>query len=137
MAGFAGKLLMHARGQGLFDFDVAILAGGFALDVPHAARPGLVTVYTLDLFGNVHVLRQSRGLGEICSEIAVSSSPLHGSRVAYERAPSSAAAVCRGRRAAEGVHSFLTRGCIVAVKTACMADVASLLFRNRLLMRKR
>jgi len=52
--------------------------------------------------------------------------------VADEGAPAAAGAVRRRRRAAESMTAALTRRRIVTIQTACMADVAYLLFDNGL-----
>ena len=52
----------------------------------------------------MHVLGQTRGLGEILAEIAVPSSPLHGPRVADKGAPAASGAVGRRRYAAHGMR---------------------------------
>ena len=136
MAGLTGKVLVNTLCHRLFDFDMAILARCFSFDMPHAAY-GLVTIHAFDLLGNVYVLGQPRRLGEIFPEIAVAPSSLHGACVAYEGASAAARTVRRGRGAAEGVRSLFPRGRVVAVETTCMADVARLLLRYRLLARQR
>ncbi len=136
MAGLTGKVLVNTLCHRLFDLDMAILARCFSFDMPHAADT-LVAINAFDFLRNMHVFWQTRGLGEIFSEIAVAPSPLHSACVADERAPSTAGTVSRRRRAAEGMHSLLARGCVVAVETAGVADVAGLLLRNSLLARKR
>jgi len=132
MTGLTRDFFMNARGHCLLDFGVAILAGSSALDMTHAALAGLVAIYAFDLFADVNVLGKSRRLGEFFSEITVASSALHGSRVADEGAPAAAGAVRRRRRAAESMTAALTRRRIVTIQTACMADVAYLLFDNGL-----
>jgi hypothetical protein len=137
MTGRAGHVLVHARLHCLFHLDMAILARGLALDMPHASRPVLVAINTYDFFRHVHVLGQARGLGEIPAEIAVPSPALHGPRVAHKGAPSAAGAIFRGRYAAHGMRAALARGRVVAIKAAGVADVARLLLRYRLLVAQR
>ena len=136
MTGGTDKILMNARCHCLLDFDVAVLAPGLAFDMPHAARPGLVAVDAYDLLRHMNVLGQARGFGIVLPEVAVPPAPFHGSRVADERAPASPAAVRRWRCPAEGVAPALPGGRVVAIEAARMADVACLLFGNRLLTGK-
>ncbi len=93
MAGLAGNIPVDAYGHGLLYFEMAVLARRFTLNMAHTAGPGLMTVDALDLFGNMHVLRQARGFREVFPKIAVPSSPLHGPCMADERAPPSAGTI--------------------------------------------
>jgi hypothetical protein len=134
MARLASHVLMDACRHGLFNLNVTVLAGGFALDVSHAFRPGLVAVSASDLFDHMYVFGQSRRLGEFLAEVTVPTSPLHGPGMAHKGAPPSAAAARCWRYPSEGMHSLLARGCIVAVKAARMADIACLLLGHCLFM---
>lgn len=115
---------------------MAILARGFSFDMPHAAD-SLMAIHTFNFFRSMHIFGQTRGLGEIFPEIAVASSPLHGACVTDERAPSATGAICRRRRAAEDMRSLLARGCVVAIETTGVANIAGLLLCHGLLVRER
>src|SRR5512144_1894843 len=129
MAGLACHVPVQSRGHGLLYLDMAILASRLSVDMPHAARPGLVAVDAFNLLCHVHVLRQVRRLGEIPAEIAVPSPPLHRACVADEGAPAAAGAVGRGGDAAHGMRPLLPRGCVVAVEASRVTDIARLLLR--------
>ena len=93
MAGFAGKVLVHADCHGLLHLDMAVLARGLALDMAHAFGPGLVAVGALDLLCHMHIFGQARRLGEILAQITVAPSSLHGAGMANKGAPAAAGAV--------------------------------------------
>ena len=135
MTGFAGKVLVHARGNGLLDLDMAILARGLALDMPHAFRACLMTVRALDLFAHMHVLGQTSRLGEILAKIAVAAPSLHGPCMADKGAPAASGAVRSRWYTAHSVASPLTGRCVVTVEAACVTEVAGLLLGDRLVVR--
>jgi len=108
-----------------------------SLGMTHPIGPGLVAVNALDLLRYMHILGQAGGLGEFPAKVAVTSSPLHRSRVTHKGAPAPAGAIRRRRHAFECMHPLLTRGRIVTVKTTRMAKIACLLLGDRLLTRKR
>ena len=93
MACLASHVLVRARCRCLLDLEVAILTRCISLEVPHASGPGLMALGTLDLFGDMHILRQTCRLGEFLAKVAVASSSLNRTSVANERAPAAAAAV--------------------------------------------
>jgi hypothetical protein len=132
MTSLAGHAFVNARRHGLLDLNMAILAYRLALDMAHTAD-ALMTVNALDLLRNMNIFRKARGLGELFSEVAVSPPPFHGPRMAHERAPASARAVCGRRRLAERMTAALPRGRVVAVETSGVTDIARLLLGNRLL----
>ena len=136
MAGLAGNVLVNALCHGLLHLGMAVLAGGPALDVAHAAGSGLVAVHALHLLLHMHVLGKPCRFGEFLAQIAVAAPPLHGPRVADKGAPAAARAVRRRRDAAERVATPLAGRRIVTVEAARVAEIAGLLLGDRLIMRK-
>src|SRR5512143_3123061 len=134
MACLAGHVLVYTRCHCLFDFDMAILAGGFPLDMTHAAGPGLMAVNTPELLPHVHVFRKTRRLGEFLAKIAIPSSPFHGACVADKGAPAASGAVRWRGCPCKSMTPALARWGVVAVKAARVADVACLLLGYCLFM---